>query len=195
MIRIDPLEYFLKFYPTDSTLRRLLLLHSGQVAQKAMDICDKHPELGADKDLVYAGGMLHDVGVFLTNAPGIYCKGNAPYLLHGVLGAQLFREMAQHEWREDAMERVEWLERIARICERHTGTGLRRNDFERLGLPLPATDLLPERIEEEIVCYADKFFSKSHPERVRSVGQTADSLQKFGEEHVRTFRAWSERFE
>ena len=32
-------------------------------------------------------------------------------------------------------------------------------------LPIsPPRDLLPESVEEKLVCYADKFFSKSHPD-------------------------------
>ena len=37
-----------RHYPTDSPLRRLLLLHSGQVCRRALDIARRHPELGAD---------------------------------------------------------------------------------------------------------------------------------------------------
>jgi len=50
-------------------------------------------------------------------------------------------------------------------------------------------------MEEEIVCYADKFYSKSSPDRVRSVDEAAQSLAKFGEPGVRKFLAWAARFE
>ena len=99
-----------RHYPTDSSLRRLLLLHSGQVCRRALDIARRHPELGADLALVEAGAMLHDIGIYLTSAPAIHCHGTAPYLMHGPLGAQLLR--------------AEGHEALARICERHTGTGL-----------------------------------------------------------------------
>ena len=140
-----------RHYPTDSSLRRLLLLHSGQVCRRALDIARRHPELGADLALVEAGAMLHDIGIYLTSAPAIHCHGTAPYLMHGPLGAQLLR--------------AEGHEALARICERHTGTGLTAADIRRLELPLPAVDLLPETPEERIICYADLFHSKSHPLR------------------------------
>ena len=103
---MNPLDIIYKYYPADDPLRRLLLKHSRQVADKALAVCERHPDLQLDRQLVYEGAMLHDVGIFLTDAPGIFCHGSEPYLLHGRLGAELMRK----EGRED----------LARICERHT---------------------------------------------------------------------------
>ena len=171
----------LKYYPDDTPLRRLLLHHSEQVAQRALLICDRHPELGLNREFLREAALIHDIGIFLTDAPGIHCHGTLPYLTHGVQGAALMRK----EGRED----------LARICERHTGTGLTAENIRQQGLPLPETDLLPETWEEQVVCYADKFYSKSHPERERTVEQTAKSLEKFGAEGVKKFMAWATLFE
>ena len=46
-----------------------------------------------------------------------------------------------------------------------------------------------------MICYADKFYSKSHPERERSVNDTARSLEKFGLDGVCIFWTWVKRFE
>lgn len=181
MKNLDPIVVIHKYYPEDNALRRLLLHHSRQVAERALLVAEKHPELGLDKSLLRAGAMLHDVGIFLTDAPGIHCHGTEPYLLHGYLGAQLMR--------------AEGLETIARICERHTGTGLTMERIRERGLSLPEGIYTPATLEEQVVCYADKFYSKSHPERERTIEQTAQSLQKFGEEDVQRFLAWAERFE
>lgn len=170
-----------KYYPQDNALKQLLLHHSQQVATRALSIVDRHPELGANRTFVEEAAMLHDIGIFLTHAPKIHCHGTQPYLLHGRLGAQLLRE----EGRED----------LARVCERHTGTGLTRENIIALDLPLPHQDFLPETIEEIIVCYADKFYSKTHLDRERTVEQTARSLQRFGEEGVAKFLDWAARFE
>lgn len=178
---MEALDIIQKYYPFDSALRQLLLHHSRQVALRALDIARRHPELGLDAAFLEQAAMVHDVGIFLCNAPGIGCHGPAPYLMHGPLGAALLRQ--------------EGLESLARVCERHTGTGLTALEIERRGLPLPVADLLPETLEEQVVCYADKFFSKSHPERVRTVEQTAASLEKFGPEGVAKFMGWAERFE
>ena len=91
--------------------------------------------------------------------------------------------------------RGEGMECEARVCERHTGTGLTAQQIAEQGLPLPAIDLLPETEEEQVICYADKFYSKSHPERERTVEQTAESLKKFGEAGVLKFLAWAKKYE
>ena len=65
----------------------------------------------------------------------------------------------------------------------------------RQQLPLPAEDLIPVSMEEQLVCYADKFFSKSAPDRVMTVEQVAQSLEKFGHEGVEKFLKWSKMFE
>ena len=103
-------EIIEKYYTTESELHSLLMLHGQQVADKAIAIARRHPELGLDEDFLLQAGMLHDVGIFLTDAPGIHCHGTMPYLCHGLLGGILLR-------------REGWPE-MARICERHTGTGL-----------------------------------------------------------------------
>lgn len=177
---MNPLDIIYKYYPADDPLRRLLLKHSRQVAEKALAVCERHPDLQLDRQLVYEGAMLHDVGIFLTDAPGIFCHGSEPYLLHGRLGAELMRK----EGRED----------LARICERHTGTGLTAEDIRRQGLPLPLEDFRPETEAEKVICYADKFFSKSHPDAEKTAAQVVKSLAKFGPKSPAIFQVWDERY-
>ena len=178
---MDALQLIHKYYPADDDLRRLLIHHSRQVMLRALHIVDAHPEMPFDRRLVEQGAMLHDIGIFLTDAPGIHCHGQAPYLMHGYLGAQLMRR--------------EGLESIARVCERHTGTGLTAENIRAQHLPLPEQDFRPETLEEQVICYADKFYSKSHPERERTIEQTAKSLEKFGAAGVETFLSWARKFE
>lgn len=207
---MDYLALIHRYYPEDNALRRMLLHHSRQVCARALKIVERHPELGANRNLVEAGAMLHDIGIFLTDAPGIHCHGTAHYILHGSLGAQLLRNEAE-QLKEEKLQEVQlqevelqevqlqeelhFYEALARICERHTGTGLTRQTIIERGLPDPQQDLLPETIEEQIICYADKFYSKSHLERERTIAQTLQSLEKFGDEGVEKFRHWTELFE
>lgn len=125
--------------------------------------------------------MLHDIGICQTDAPGIYCHGTHPYICHGILGA--------------AMLRTEGFERHARVCERHTGAGLSLNDIVGQNLPLPHQDFLPVTLEEQLICYADKFFSKSYPEQEKTIEQAERSLSKFGTEGLERFRNWVRLFE
>ena len=200
LLPMDYLALLHRYYPEDNALRRMLLHHSRQVCARALQIVERHPELGANRNLVEAGAMLHDIGIFLTDAPGIHCHGTAHYILHGSLGAQLLRNEAEQLKKEkqqaiQLQEELHFYEALARICERHTGTGLTRQTIIERGLPDPQQDLLPETIEEQIICYADKFYSKSHLERERTIAQTLQSLEKFGDEGVEKFRHWTELFE
>ena len=134
-----------------------------------------------DAEFLEEAAMLHDIGIFGCNAPGIQCFGEAPYIQHGIIGARILREIG-------------W-ERHARVCERHTGTGLTKWDIEQQQLPLPHQDFMPEVLEEQVVCYADKFYSKSRPDRVLTVAETAQSLERFGHEGVEKFLSWVKMFE
>lgn len=169
-----------KYYPDDDELRQLLLLHSRQVADKCLACCDRHPELHLDREFVEEAAMLHDIGIRWCDAPGIFCFGSEPYLRHGLIGGRVLRK--------------ERLPRHARVCERHTGAGLTREQIEKRQLPLPPDDYLPETLEEQLVCYADKYFSKSHPERVRTTEQTVKSLEPFGSDGVERFMHWHSIF-
>ena len=180
------LDLLYHYYPDDNALRKLLLHHSKQVETKALSCLAKHPELSLNRQIVSDGAMLHDIGIFQTDAPGIHCHGTEHYLLHGVFGAALMRTQG----RED----------MARICERHTGTGLRAAVFEKRHLPIPTQlqdnpdAFMPETLEEQLVCYADKFFSKSRPEAEKSYEQVLHSLQKFGDEGATRFAEWHKLF-
>ena len=80
---MQPLELIERYYPEPDRLREILLVHSRSVANKALWIADKHPELQLDKAFLYEGAMLHDIGIFLTNAPSIECHGTHPDICHG----------------------------------------------------------------------------------------------------------------
>lgn len=174
-----------KYYPEAgpahaALLRHILVTHSRSVAELATDIARRHPELGADSQFLWEGAMLHDIGIFLTDAPGIQCYGTEPYIRHGLLGGELLRSEGFH--------------RHARVAERHTGTGLTVETILRQHLPLPLQDFSPETIEEQIICYADKFFSKTRLEQQKTQEQVLRSLEKFGPEGVEKMRQWMQKF-
>ena len=66
---IDPIQIFERYYPTDTLGYRILLTHSQQVAELALEVVRQHPELACDERFVYEGAMLHDIGIYLTDAP------------------------------------------------------------------------------------------------------------------------------
>jgi len=168
-----------KFYAPGSDAYRVLYSHSRQVADLARTLCKRMADKGVamDEEFVYSAAMLHDIGIFKTNAPGIYCYGTQPYVCHGIIGAELMRELG--------------LPRHALVCERHTGSGISAREIIEQHLPIePPRDLLPISLEEKVVCYADKFFSKSHTtEPPKSLERVRKSLQKFGGETLARFDA------
>ena len=88
---LDPLEIIAKYYEPGSDCYRILVRHSTDVAEKALAIISHHPELSMDKDFVYQAAMLHDIGIFLTNAPTIHCYGSEPYIKHGIFANGILR--------------------------------------------------------------------------------------------------------
>lgn len=206
---MNPYDIIYHFYPQDTPLRRLLILHSEKVRDKAFEILgaarrvNPSAELMAvDEQLVNQGALLHDIGIGRTDAPGILCEGSEPYICHGTIGAQMLREMIAEASRESRLSRSSRdsrpysisddftrLEQIARICERHTGAGLTKEDIVSQNLPIePVRDLVPETLEEKLVCLADKFYSKSgDPGKEKSLDRVKRSMMKFGADSMARF--------
>lgn len=164
-----------RFYPEEPRLRDLLYTHSRAVADKALAICDLHPELEADREFVERASLLHDIGIQACDAPGIFCFGKLPYICHGVEGANMLAS--------------EGMLREALVCERHTGSGLTAEEIEKQALPLPARDMLPISIEEKIICYADKFYSKNpgHLRQKKTLGRIIKDMARFGNASLSRF--------
>ena len=177
---MDPLKIIDKYYPEENELKHILLVHSKDVANKALDMARKHPELGLDLNFIEEAAMLHDIGIFLTDASRICCFGSHPYICHGYLGAELVA--------------AEGYPRHARVCERHTGAGLTLADIESQQLPVPHRDMQPETLEEQLICFADKFFSKTKLGQEKSLEKARKSVARYGEESGKQFDRWCELF-
>ena len=175
---MNPLEIIDKYYPEAGELKHILLTHSRSVADKALQIAERHPELHLDKEFLYEGAMVHDIG--MTNAPDIFCFGDKPYICHGYLGADLMR--------------AEGYPRHALVCERHTGAGLTLQRIVEQDLPIPHRELVPVSPEEQVICFADKFYSKTKLDKEKSVEKARKSLEKHGQDGLARFDHWCELF-
>ncbi len=182
---MDTLAIIRHFYPEDTPLRRRLLRHSEQVRDKALALAANSEE-ALDLRLVADGAMLHDLGIGECDAPGIDCRGTEPYIAHGIIGARMLRDYGT----EHGLD----LERYARICERHTGSGLTAAEVMKQKLPLPKRDYLPETPEEALVCLADKFFSKSGDMTEKPLEKIRRSMEKFGDAPLARFEELCRRF-
>ncbi len=168
------------YYPKNSLAYEILIKHGENVVNKALAIAEQKPHLAIDKDFVREAGMLHDIGIFKTNAPKIACFGTEDYIRHGYLGAELLRSLGY--------------DRHALVCERHTGSGLTMDIILEQKIDLPEGIYYPISLEEKLICYADKFFSKTKLGQERSLDKAFRSMAKFGEASLHRFQALHELF-
>ncbi|WP_416901015.1 HD domain-containing protein [Micromonospora echinospora] len=149
-------------------------------------VCELAEQLLADREhdldveLVRAGCLLHDIGVYrLYDSSGGLEQGN--YVRHGLLGHELLRDLG-------------FPEIVCRFCSCHTGMGLSRDDVVRQRLPLPVDDYLAESDEERLVMYADKFHSKRTPPVFVSAATYVSGVRQFGRDKVDRFAEMVEQF-
>jgi uncharacterized protein len=169
--------------PTDAEIRALHREYAP--TQDAFEIVFEHcrlvcslasqffGRLEVDTDLVRAGALLHDIGVYRLES--------SAYVRHGVLG---------HELLASSGYPVE----ICRFASCHTGVGITRDDVVRQALPIPVDDYLPRTPEEELVLYADKFHSKRTPPVFMTGDTYAAEVARFGPDKVRAFGELRKRY-
>ena len=177
---MDPRQILYQHYPSDSHLARTLLHHSEQVRDKALEVAREVAHLNPDRAFIAEAAMLHDIGIYRTAAAALGCRGEAPYICHGIIGRRILEEygLADH----------------ALVCERHVGVGISEQEIRARNLPLPARDMLPVSLEEIIICYADKFYSKSNGGTAHRPEEIVAQLQSFGQEQADRFLAWHRSF-
>ena len=167
MTELDPYQIIAHYYRPGTTAYHILVEHSECVARLALALADRYSDASIDRELLYQAAMLHDIGIIYTDATTISCYGREPYIRHGYLGASLLRR----DW---------GLEAHARVCERHTGSGVSEEERTALRLPLPVgRSYLPETLEEKLVCYADCFYSKTHLDRRKSYEEVRTKMEAF----------------
>ena len=182
---MNPTDIIAEFYDRRSKAFGILVDHGRQVAQKALVAAEKVAHLKPDLDFIYNAAMLHDIGILHTDSPGFGCHGKYPYICHGFLGRDMLESSGMPEY--------------GPICERHIGVGISLDDIRNFNLPLPERDMLPVSIEEQIICYADKFFSKNGSGQEQNgekpVEQIIQNLEPYGQDKVKRFQKWVEMFE
>ena len=123
--------------------------HSIAVAELALEIWDREFREIADRDLIEAGALLHDIGRSQTHG-----------IDHAVAGSMIAKGLGLDP-------------RLVLIIERHIGAGITRDEAKELGLPPKA--YIPETIEEKIVAHADNLVDDTtritFDERIQRVGE------------------------
>ena len=171
-----------KYYCETTSAFKYIYEHSNVVAENAFRLAERNMQYKPDLEFVYTAAYLHDLAVFMTHAPGIGCYGRFPYLAHGYLGRRLLDYEGHPEH--------------ALVCERHVGVGISTEDVIKDELPLPKRDMKPLSVEEEIVCYVDKYFSKK-PGKIsipKDPEKIIQKLEKFGPEKTAVFKGFMKKF-
>lgn len=177
---MNPLDIIKKYYIEGSDLYNILIDHSRDVTNKALKIAQNHPELNINTQFVAEAGMIHDIGIYKTDAPTIECYGQYPYIAHGYLGKEIVES--------------EGYPIHALVCERHTGAGLCLEEIIQRELPIPHRDMRPISIEEQVICFADCFFSKTHLGKEKCVDKIRKKMSKFGDIQINQFNKWCDLF-
>jgi len=176
------LQIIKKYYPEGNIAFSYLYEHSSAVAEFAVKIAKNHPELHPDIEFVHTSALLHDIGIFMTDATKFGCFGEYPYLAHGYLGRDLLEK--------------EGYPGHALVCERHVGVGISKEDIINNDLPLPHRDMIPITLEEEIVCYADKFFTKKDGKLsiAKDPKKILKNLARYGKDKPGIFREFLAKY-
>ncbi|WP_410287713.1 phosphohydrolase [Desulfosarcina sp.] len=172
----DPQAIITRFYPVGSLTRDLLLRHGELVGRKAIEILERAEWLNADRQFVFQAAVLHDIGIGRTRCPELGCMGTLPYVCHGSEGRSILDGLG--------------LVRHGLVCERHVGVGISAEQCKRRKLPLPVRDMLPLSVEERLICYADKFFSKTDNGRhEKTIEEITAGLARYEAEYAGRFLA------
>ena len=174
-------EKLLERYLEGESLR-IVLEHSRFVATLALEVCEHLALPTHDRVFIEEAALLHDIGVSRVDAPGLGLHGDRPYIVHGVLGRAILEK--------------EGYPVHALVCERHIGVGLTVADIIRQNLPLPHRDMCPISLPEQIICFADLFYSKNPAKLAHKkiVEQVRKNLLSFGEDKLQIFDGWMRRF-
>ena len=121
---------------------------------------EKKAHVKIDIDLVYIGGLLHDIGRSRTHG-----------ISHAVEGGKIAIESGLDE-------------KLINIIERHIGAGIPEEEAAALGLP--TKDYMPLTIEEKIVAHADNLTSGT---MICSFGEIVEGLREkqFDEKIIKRF--------
>ncbi len=148
-----------------------VIKHCIAVSECAVEIASKISKknnIDVDLNLVETGGLLHDLGRSKTHG-----------IAHGIAGAEILRNLINNINLNLSSNDKIFIEKLARICERHIGAGIDKDEATILGIV--EKDYLPETIEEKIITHADNLIGG---DKVVGIEQTIENFErKLGKNH------------
>jgi len=154
-----------------------IIKHSCLVSKLALKIAKrilKKKKVSLDLKLVKIGGLLHDLGRTKTNS-----------IHHGVEGAKVLRKLLKGGKTnfKNYKDKI-FIKKLIRICERHIGAGIVKEEAVALGLG--KRNFLPQSIEEQIIAHADNLAGVNEIFTIDEV--VKKYKEKLGENHKATQR-------
>ena len=180
---IDYFSIIHKYIPPDSLTYRYYLPHVILVTHRALSVAKRLALPDRQIQFIEEAAMLHDIGIVRVQAEKIGCYGKLPYLCHGVEGRNILE--------------AEGLPQHALVAERHTGVGISKVDIITNAYPLPQRDMLAESLAEQIISWADLFYSKN-PKKIwyeQSKKKIRKGLAVFGPDKTERFDQWRTELE
>lgn len=180
MPTIQQIEELHRKYAPNDKVYKLVYGHCqivNEIAQWcAGNITDKAQ---IDTDLLQEAALLHDIGTYiLFDEEGKIPRGRL-YPLHAILSAKIIADEGV-----DAQ--------VAQLVETHILLGLSKQEILDKPWPLPARDYIPQSVEGELLCYADRFHSKKPV--FNAYGGFLDRLKQELPAQASKFEVWSQRF-
>jgi uncharacterized protein len=182
MERVDYFRIIHKYIAPDSWTYPLYIIHCQLVANRALMIAKRLDLSDESIQFIEEAAMLHDIGIVRTNTPNLFCLGDLPYVCHVIEGRKILE--------------AEGLPRHAAVAASHIGVGITKADIVEQGLPFPPQDIFPATIEEQIISFADFFYSKN-PDKLwqaKSLDKVRNSVAKRGAAKSAILEEWIRKF-
>ncbi len=157
--------------------------HSNIVLEIAFQFVEKlkSQHILVDESLLKTGILLHDIGVYYCYDEELNPDNNKPgYINHGFIGHDIILDEGFDE-------------SVARFANTHTGIGLTKDEIVKLKINAEPKDYIPVTLEEEILCYADKFHSK-YP-AFNEYDEVKAQIKKHSEDKIAVLERYREKFE
>jgi uncharacterized protein len=182
MITIQQIEALHHKYAPNDLVYRLVYGHCqvvAEIAQWSAANVKRTEGVEIDNELLHAAALLHDIGAYVFFDPEGRIENNRLYPLHAILSAKIIAD-----------EGID--SRIADIVQTHLLLGISKQEVFDRPWQLPAHDYRPQRIEGQLLCYADRFHSK------RPIFNAYDTflslLQSKLPIQAALFQEWAQRF-
>src|SRR5574338_446382 len=143
----EQIEILLRKYAPNDEYFELIKTHGEIVAEIAL-WCAKNIDERVDTRRLEVACRLHDIGSYVFVGATNYSDDfERNYPGHAIFGAKILQD-----------EGVD--EEIWQAVETHVLMGLSAVEIKEIGFALPNRDYIPQTIEAELLCYADRFHSK-----------------------------------